>query len=266
MTITKRPILYVDDEEANLRVFKTSFYKDYRILTANSALEGLKILHEKPVELIISDQWMPKMTGFEFLKKAKDIAPDSSRILLSANHDEDIVARAIEEAGLFRHMKKPWERFEMKHSIDMALEVNTLKKGQQDLYREIEHIIDMLYVKDHCLQLSIDMAKQGIWDMKTQTGEVYFSPECYQILEYQPFEFESTYSHWVSMIHRDDQSDAIKQMEQFLDNKIPEFNISYRIGAKSSGYKKILSKGRIVEKTKSGKPLRLTGIMQEIQA
>jgi len=62
-------ILYVDDEDINLRQFKSVFRRDFNIFIANSGEEGLKILDEKNFDLIITDQRMPKMTGVEFLKK-----------------------------------------------------------------------------------------------------------------------------------------------------------------------------------------------------
>ena len=81
----KYNILYIDDEAANLRVFKSVFRRKYNIFTAQSGEAGLKILEEVEFHLIITDQRMPKMTGIEFLKHVYKKMPTKppNRIVLS---------------------------------------------------------------------------------------------------------------------------------------------------------------------------------------
>ena len=62
-------ILYVDDEVHNLISFNATFRRDYKILTAQNGEEGLQVLNENEVHLVLSDQRMPEMTGVEFLQK-----------------------------------------------------------------------------------------------------------------------------------------------------------------------------------------------------
>lgn len=67
----KISVLYLDDEENNLRSFKATFRRIYKVYTAISGEEGLKMLEVNPVEIIITDQRMPEMTGIEFLLRQK---------------------------------------------------------------------------------------------------------------------------------------------------------------------------------------------------
>ena len=76
MSDKKIDILYVDDEENNLISFKATFRLKYNILIASSADAAMKILETKPVEIIITDQRMPNMTGIEFLEKVIEKYPD----------------------------------------------------------------------------------------------------------------------------------------------------------------------------------------------
>jgi len=69
------PVLYVDDERDNLRVFELTFRHDFTILTAESAKEGLEVLSQHPVVVVLSDQKMPGIEGVEFLRQVCEIDP-----------------------------------------------------------------------------------------------------------------------------------------------------------------------------------------------
>src|SRR5262245_23683135 len=75
------PILVVDDEQDNLDAFRFNFRKVFDIVTAGSGAEALELLKEKDVAVIITDQRMPKMTGLELLREAKDLRPDAVGII-----------------------------------------------------------------------------------------------------------------------------------------------------------------------------------------
>jgi len=100
MTKTKYSVLYVDDEESNLRIFKNTFHGDYKVLTAHSGNEGLRVLKEKDIDLIITDQRMPKMTGVQFLEKVIKKYPDPNRILLTAFSDYKVLQQAVLFKGI----------------------------------------------------------------------------------------------------------------------------------------------------------------------
>ena len=68
MSEEKLQVLYVDDERHNLTSFKATYRRDFSVHTAESAKEGLKILKEKEIHVVLSDQRMPEMTGVEFFK------------------------------------------------------------------------------------------------------------------------------------------------------------------------------------------------------
>ncbi|MCP4035767.1 MAG: response regulator, partial [bacterium] len=69
------PLLYVDDEPDNLRIFELTFRKDFTILTAKNAEEGLRVLNDNPIAVVLSDHRMPGMTGVEFLARVRAIDP-----------------------------------------------------------------------------------------------------------------------------------------------------------------------------------------------
>ena len=103
----KYNILYVDDEKHNLSTFKVAFRRSYNIFTAINAFEGLDVLKEQDIHIIISDQRMDGMSGVEFFKRVKVSHPDCIRIILTGYSDMNIIVRAINECGIFRFMMKP---------------------------------------------------------------------------------------------------------------------------------------------------------------
>ena len=80
MAKKKYNILFVDDEKYNLTVFRAAFRRYFNIFLANSAQEGLEVLEKHPIQLVITDQRMPEMTGVEFLEKVVERFPDVVRI------------------------------------------------------------------------------------------------------------------------------------------------------------------------------------------
>jgi signal transduction histidine kinase len=129
----KYTILYVDDEESNLRIFKNTFRKEYNILTAISGYDGLEMLEKGNIDLILTDQRMPGMSGIDFLKKAIDKFPELNRILVTAYSDYDILRDAVNELKIFQYVEKPWKEDDIKSTIDSALEIHRLKMENQKL-------------------------------------------------------------------------------------------------------------------------------------
>lgn len=129
-------ILCVDDEEDNLLVFKSYFRKYYNIVTARSGEEALRLLKEHPVDLIVSDQRMPNMTGVEFFERIVDEYPDVIRIILTGYSDIQAVIDAINKGKVYHFATKPWDTDELKNILNNALEAYTLKMLNRRLVEE----------------------------------------------------------------------------------------------------------------------------------
>jgi response regulator RpfG family c-di-GMP phosphodiesterase len=128
MNINKTPIfkytiLYIDDEESNLRIFKSTFRKEFNILLAKSAKEGIKILETNKVDVLITDQRMPEMTGLELLKEINQLFPDipPNRLMVSGYAAPDEIDEAFSQYHLFKLIFKPWEANELRKTILHAI-------------------------------------------------------------------------------------------------------------------------------------------------
>jgi response regulator RpfG family c-di-GMP phosphodiesterase len=137
--MTNPKILIVDDEENVLNSLKRLFRKEpYQILTALNGEEGLKILDDHPVDLIISDLKMPEMNGIEFFKRAKEKNPVPLRIMLTGHADLKSVIDAIGQGEVYRFLLKPWDDEELKMNIKQALDYYYLQKETRSLARTVE--------------------------------------------------------------------------------------------------------------------------------
>lgn len=114
-----KPTLLLLDDEANiLRALVRVLRRDgYHILTADSANRAFELLAEHPVQVIISDQRMPDMTGTEFLRRVKDIYPDTIRMVLSGYTDLKSVTEAINRGAIYKFMTKPWSDHELRETV-----------------------------------------------------------------------------------------------------------------------------------------------------
>jgi response regulator RpfG family c-di-GMP phosphodiesterase len=137
MSEEKIVILYVDDEENNLISFKATFRIKYKVLTAISGDEAMNVLDQNKVEIIITDQRMPNMTGVEFLEKVIVKYPDTMRILLTGYTDMAAVVEAINKGKIFHYLTKPWDETELEMTIarahDTYLAQQKIKNMNEDL-------------------------------------------------------------------------------------------------------------------------------------
>ena len=102
-------ILAVDDEEDVLDVLGRALEDDYEVFTARSGAEALEILRKGPIDLLITDQRMPEMSGTLLLEKAKEINPSMVRIILTGYTDPGDLIDAINRGEVYRYIVKPWD-------------------------------------------------------------------------------------------------------------------------------------------------------------
>src|SRR5690606_36302052 len=124
----KITILYVDDEENNLVSFKATFRIKYKVYTAISGTAAIDIIQNKPIDIIITDQRMPEMTGVEFLEEVIKINPSPMRVLLTGYTDMGAVIDAINKGKIFHYLNKPWSEEELDETIQWAYEVYAERK------------------------------------------------------------------------------------------------------------------------------------------
>ena len=158
MTDTPRPtILVVDDEPANLQKLKRTFVDLYRVLEARSGEEAYDIACREPVDLIITDQKMPRMTGIDLLKKILKVKPDVMRIILTGYTEVEDLIGAINEGHVYRYITKPWDPAEVRIVVQQALERRDLELENRRLAEELRRANERL--RDENLVLRDDVRR-----------------------------------------------------------------------------------------------------------
>ncbi len=139
MEDTTFTILCVDDEKNILNALKRLLRKEgYHLLFANSGKEGLQLLSENDVHLVISDQRMPEMSGTEFLEIVKDKYPDVLRIILTGYSDIDSITESINKGNIYKFFFKPWNDLRLKSEIRQITEQIGLIRDNRRLDETVE--------------------------------------------------------------------------------------------------------------------------------
>ncbi len=145
----ERTLLLVDDEPNVLNALKRLLRQEgYQILTASSGDEGLQLLAEHKVRVIVSDQRMPYMTGVEFLSQVHQRWPDTVRIILSGYADFSAVTSAINEGAIYKFFTKPWDDAQMLANIHEAFRHAELNEKNEQLTRIFESTIEGIMITD----------------------------------------------------------------------------------------------------------------------
>lgn len=134
----KYEVLYVDDEEVNLRGFKANFRKYFKVHTSTSPAEAIEILKDNEVQVIITDQRMPEMTGTEFLEKILPDYPEVIKIILTGFTDIAAIQDGINRCGIYKYITKPWDFDEMKATLDKAFSIYQESKDDELQVKELQ--------------------------------------------------------------------------------------------------------------------------------
>ena len=138
MTLEKPTVLYVDDLRINLNLFEATFKNDYDLILTEYPEKVLKILEERDIQVVVSDQRMPEMTGIELLGIVAEKYPDIRRYLLTAFTETETVIEAINVGRIHGYIKKPMKADEVRTSINSSLETYHLRKKNQQILEELK--------------------------------------------------------------------------------------------------------------------------------
>ncbi|MDB5758165.1 MAG: hypothetical protein JWM30_1454 [Burkholderia sp.] len=172
-----RTLLLVDDEPNILSALKRLLRRDsYNILTAASGKEGLELLAKQEIDVIVSDQRMPGMTGVDFLRTVKTLHPDTVRIVLSGFTELQSVTDAVNEGAIYKFLTKPWDdnqlrehvaqAFHHKEMVDenrrLTLEVQTANHHLATANRQLEDVLEQKQQQITRGKVSLDIVREAL--------------------------------------------------------------------------------------------------------
>ncbi len=158
----RHSLLVVDDEPDMVLTIKALLRSEYNVLGATRASEGLRILEQEQVHIVMSDQRMPEMTGIEFLSRLRELYPDTVRLLFTGYADLQTVVDAINQGNVYRYVTKPWQQHELHEVLRQAAEHYDLIAERKRLLTELEEKNKQLEAANEELQNANNLKKAFI--------------------------------------------------------------------------------------------------------
>jgi len=180
-------VLFVDDDANLLAGMRRTFRKTYNVECAESALEALgKLDSGKRYSVIVSDMRMPKMDGVEFLSKVTTKCPDSMRIMLTGNSDQQTAIDAVNSGHIFSFLTKPCGNEELTNCIESAMEQYRLKSLEKDLLEKtlagsVKVLVDIMHytnplafgracaIRELAVSIAKDLGARNVWEIRIAT-------------------------------------------------------------------------------------------------
>ena len=138
--MNQHSILIVDDEKNVLSALQRGLRKEpYAIYTAQGGEQALAIIEARDIDLVVSDYHMPDVNGLEFLKRIKTKYPHVLTIMLTGQAELQVAVQAINEAGVYKFILKPWDDEDLKITIRRALESIDLTTQRDRLIEKVKN-------------------------------------------------------------------------------------------------------------------------------
>jgi response regulator RpfG family c-di-GMP phosphodiesterase len=137
-------LLVIDDEPDVCDSVHDLLRREFRVLKANTAADGLALMQEQEVHIVMTDQRMPSITGVELLARLKAKKPQAVRMLFTGYADLESIVAAINQGHIFQFLKKPWRPEELLESVRLAaIEYDRLEADAVENDRLHEEINDL---------------------------------------------------------------------------------------------------------------------------
>jgi two-component system sensor histidine kinase/response regulator len=118
---TRKRLLAVDDEPDMLDFLERVFRNEFEVLRASSGEEAIAVLEQGPVDIIVTDQKMPRMTGVQLLEKILDAYPQLVKVLVSGYTDVPDIQRAVERCHIHQYVVKPVDSERLREAVREAM-------------------------------------------------------------------------------------------------------------------------------------------------
>ena len=139
-TNEKASVLIVDDEEMVITSVRAylQLETDYDIHGFTQPEQAIKHMESNQVDIAVSDYLMPKISGIQFLARAKQLQPEASRVLLTGHADKQSAIQAINDVGLYQYVEKPWENAQLLLIIQNGIERAKLLRELREKVSELD--------------------------------------------------------------------------------------------------------------------------------
>ncbi len=220
----KERILIVDDEENVLSAIRRNLRNEFAIYVASSGQDGLNILEKHgPFPVVVSDMRMPGMDGIEFLKQTQKKFPDTVRIMLTGNADQDTATKAINEGHVYQFLNKPVNLKKFVRIIQTGITLYDLRCSERELLENTLH--GSIQVLVDLLSLANPLAFTRAMRIKDYTAQVC---KDLKITETWQYEISAMLSHIgyvtipIDILEKEIGNEALKDVERNMIEQQPK--------------------------------------------
>jgi len=141
----------------SLKYFERAFGDDFRVLTANNAQDGLKLLqnHADEIGLLLTDQRMPGEKGVWLLEHARQLRPRILRILVTAYSDFDAAIAAVNTGAIYKYVSKPWDPPQFELTLRHGLEFFMVQAERDQLLHDKMSVLRNMMIADRIVSLGL---------------------------------------------------------------------------------------------------------------
>lgn len=137
MSVPKCTLLVVDDEHYILTTLSHLLAADFVVLTADSADSAREVFSRQPIDIILSDQKMPRTAGVQLLEWVRENHPNTVRLLMTGYVELEDAIAAINRGHVYHYLLKPWRAEELRQVLRHAAEKFTLERNREDLLEQM---------------------------------------------------------------------------------------------------------------------------------
>ncbi|MHC9542447.1 MAG: PAS domain S-box protein [Vulcanimicrobiota bacterium] len=247
----RKKLLIVDDEAIiayqKADTLKKNGFDVISVISGEKAINAVK--SDPEISLVLMDISLGSgMAGNEAAKAILEIR--SLPIVFLTSYSDETIVEKVYDIPRFGFVTKDSGDAVLMSSIDMALrlfEYQTKLKESEERW-----------------SLAIEGVGEGIWDWNRQTDEVYYSPQWKAILGFEINEIGNTIDEWDKRIHPDDKERVYQELHQCFNRDTPAYKSEHRLQCRNGTYKWILDRGKVINWTADGKPLRVVGTHTDI--
>ena len=250
MTSSRPIILAIDDSPQNLFTLATSLEADFDFQLAPSGMEGLALAEISPPDLVLLDIMMPVVDGFETCRrfKANPKLSGIPIIFLTALSDLETEVSGL-ALGASDYITKPINIDLVRQRIRNLLQLTSLARE--------------LKASEERLRLVMDATGEGIWDWQIQSGHIVHNATWHLMLGMDASLLTHPVEDFISRVHPQD----LPAVQQAINNcleKGADYESEHRLRYQDRHYIWVLDRGKVVERSDDGSPLRMVGSMKNI--
>ncbi len=154
-------ILFVDDNKANLKLLEAVFRKEYKVLLASSAMDGLEILKRNNVQVLITDQRMPDISGLDLLAEVKEKYPEVRRIVLTSYEDLSPILKSINNGMVHNYFIRGKDTEELRVALKNAVDRYKIGEQNRQLLQKYKTASEALELKTRLLRDEVAAYKRA---------------------------------------------------------------------------------------------------------